>query len=236
MGFKKTLQRNSDNHVLSHPAQTNDAANLALAVRVFIDDKSLYVLHFTPSISNQKLILGHFVSKTPIELSSKKRSSFLKDVCTEKNCTFALGVGEVVYIPIYVLVGFMPRHQFNQQHQNNDTFYRPSVVNAQCILGSKIFPDAGINCNYAIDKFFQAYGEKVSCFRHLAKDNILQPNITQKYFITPNNYPDGNPGYNLYAFDARHHHDCSSTQPINVRFYFKPAVPAATNLIGFSLL
>ena len=73
--------------------------------------------------------------------------------------------------------------------------------------GSEKFPDSGINCNYAIDKYSQAYGEVVSCFRHSAKDNILQPYITQKDFVTSNNYPDGNPGYNLYVFDIRHHQD-----------------------------
>ena len=46
----------------------------------------------------------------------------------------------------------MQRDQFNQQHQNNDTFYRTSVVNAQGVIGSEKFPDAGINCNYAIVK------------------------------------------------------------------------------------
>ena len=56
----------------------------------------------------------------------------------------------------------MQRDQFNQQHQNNDTFYRPSVVNAQCIIGSEKFPDAGKNFNYAMHKYSQAYGEIVS--------------------------------------------------------------------------
>ena len=60
------------------------------------------------------------------------------------------------------------------------TFYVPSVVNAQCIVGSEKFPDARIKCNYAVDKNSQAYGEFVSCFRHLAKDNFLQPYITKK--------------------------------------------------------
>ena len=41
----------------------------------------------------------------------------------------------------------MQRGQSNQQHQNNDTFYRPSVVNAQAIIGSEITPNAGINCS-----------------------------------------------------------------------------------------
>ena len=80
MGYKLTLQRNSDNHVLSHPAQANDAENLALEGRVIIDDISLYVPHYTPSISNQKLMLGRIASRTPSELSFKKRSTYMKDV------------------------------------------------------------------------------------------------------------------------------------------------------------
>ena len=47
--------------------------------------------------------------------------------------------------------------------------------------------------NYAIDKYSQAYGEIVSCCRHLAKDNISEQYNTQRDFITSNNYPDGNP-------------------------------------------
>ena len=54
----------------------------------------------------------------------------MKDVTTENNWTFELSVGDGIDVPIYVIVGFMQRDQFNQQHQNNDTFYRPSVVNA----------------------------------------------------------------------------------------------------------
>ena len=130
----------------------------------------------------------------------------------------------------------MQRDQFVQQHQNNDPFYRKSVVNAQCIIGSKKFPKAAINCKNAFNEYSQAYGEIVSCFRHLAKDNILQPYFTQKNFITSNNYPDGNLGYNLYVFVIRHQQDYSSAQPIKVRFDFRPAVPAATILIGYALL
>ena len=56
LGYKITLERNSDNHVLSHPAQVNDAANLALVRRVITDDISLYVPHSCPSISNQNIM------------------------------------------------------------------------------------------------------------------------------------------------------------------------------------
>ena len=181
-------------------------------------------------------MLGHIVSKAPTGVSYIKRSSYMKDVTTEINWTFELGVGVGVDIPICVIVGFMQRDQFNQQHQNNDTYYRRSVVNAQFIIGSEKFPDAGINCKYAIDDYSQAYGEIVSRFRHLAKDNNLQPYITQKYFLTPNFYRDGNPGYILYVFDIRHHQDYSSAPPIKVRFNFGPPVLIATNLVGYALL
>ena len=97
----------------------------------------------------------------------------MKDVTTENIWTLELGVGDGIDIPIYVIVVFMQRYQFNQQHQNKDTFNKPSVVNAQCIIGREKIPDSGINCNHAIDKYSQTYGETVSCFRHLAKVNFF---------------------------------------------------------------
>ena len=42
-------------------------------------------------------------------------------------------------IPINIIAGFMQRNLFNKQHQNNDTFYGPSVVNAQCTIGCEKF-------------------------------------------------------------------------------------------------
>ena len=160
----------------------------------------------------------------------------MKDIATENKWNFDLRVGDGIDLPIFVIVGFMQRDQLNQQHQSNDTFCRRSVINAQWIIGSKNFPDAGKNCEYAVDKNSQAYREVVSCFRHLAKYNILQKYITQKDFVTSKNYPDDNPGYNLYVFDIRHHQKYSSAQPINVRFDFRPTFPATTNLIGYPLL
>ena len=54
--------------------------------------------------------------------------------------------------------------------------------------------------------------------------------------MTSNEYVNDIPGYNLYVFDIRHHQDYSSAQPIKVRFDFRPAVPLATNFIGYALL
>ena len=72
--------------------------------------------------------------------------------------------------------------------------------------------------------------------RHLAVVNISQSYSTQKDFVTSNNYPDCNPGHNLYDLDIHHHQVFSSAQPIKVRLDFRPAVPAARNLIGYALL
>ena len=125
LGYKLTLQRKNENHKLSHPAQANDATNLALAGRVITDDMSLYVWHYTPCTTNQKLILGHIVPKTPTELSFTKRSSFMKNVPSENTWTFKTCVGNGFQKSLYVIVGFMQRGQFNQQHQNNDAFHKP---------------------------------------------------------------------------------------------------------------
>ena len=92
LGYKLKLQRISDNHVLSHPPQANEAANLASAGRVIIEDLSWYVPHFTLSVKNQKLLFRHIESKTPTELTSIKRSSHMKDVATENKRTFELDV------------------------------------------------------------------------------------------------------------------------------------------------
>ena len=182
LGYKLTLQRNGDNHVLSHPPQANGAANIALAARVMINNLSWYMPHYTPSMSNRNLMVGHIISKTATELSYIERSSYMKDMTTEKIWSFELGVRNGIDVPIYIIVGFMERDQFNLHYQNNDICYRPSVVNAQAIIGSEKFLDAGINCNYANDKLSQAYGEHVSWFRHLAKDDILYTYFTQKDF------------------------------------------------------
>ena len=75
-----------------------------MAGRVLTDDISWYVPQYTPSISNQKLMFGHKVSIIPTELSYNKRLSYMKDVTTENNWNFELGVGDGIDIPLYVTV------------------------------------------------------------------------------------------------------------------------------------
>ena len=67
--------------------------------------------------------------------------------------------------------------------QNDGTFYRTTVIYAQCFIGrGKIekYRVAGMNCNYAIHKSSEAYKQTVSCFRHLAEDTVIQLYIAKK--------------------------------------------------------
>ena len=67
-------------------------------------------------------MLEHFVSRAATEMSYNIRSCCLKDIIAENNWTYELGVGDRIDIPINLIETFMQKDQFNQQHQNNDTF------------------------------------------------------------------------------------------------------------------
>ena len=42
-----------------------------------------------------------------------------------------------INIPIWIIIGFQQRQRQNSQNLNNDTFYRPAVKSAQCIIGTE---------------------------------------------------------------------------------------------------
>ena len=64
----------------------------------------------------------------------------------------------------------------------NDTFYRPPVTSAQCIIGTEKYPDNSILLNYNDDDYNQGYGQIKEAFRALTKDDILQPYISDNDF------------------------------------------------------
>ena len=106
MGYKFTLRRVSENRVLGHLAQDIDAAIVALARRVVIEDLSWYVPQYTPSISNQNLMLKQVVSKTPTQLSFMKRSAYMIDKSTENTWSCELGVEDGIDVAFHVIVEF----------------------------------------------------------------------------------------------------------------------------------
>ena len=61
--------------------------------------------------------------------------------------------------------------------------------------------------------------------------------MTQKDFITSEDYPEKDRvGYNIYAFDIRHHLDFSPAQLMKERFVLRPAAPRATVFFEHALL
>ena len=113
---------------------------------------------------------------------------------------------------------------------NNDTFYRPLVTSAQCIIGTEKYPDSGVLLNYNDDDYSQGYGQIQEA---LTKDNLLQQYISEHDFRWSND--DNDIGYNIYAFDIRYQIDIENSQPIKVELKFDGVVPAGTYGYAFVL-
>ena len=78
-------------------------------------------------------------------------------------------------VPIWIIVDFRQKDRQDSQNLNNDTFHRPPVTSAQCIIGTKRYPDSAILLNYDDDDYCQGYGQIKEAFRALTKNGILQP-------------------------------------------------------------
>ena len=168
LGYKLTLTRNTDNVVLNRDNGINNA-------KIKINAVGWYVPQYTPSISNQAVLSKQILSKTPTELQYVERSIFMKEVNTQNFWTFELGTQEVINIPIRITVGFQQRDRQDSQNLNNDTFYRPPVTSAHCLLGTEKKPGSGILINYNDDDYSQGYGQIKESFRALTKDDIFKP-------------------------------------------------------------
>ena len=115
---------------------------------------------------------------------------------------------------------------------NNDTFYRPLVTSAQCIIGTEKYPDSVILLNSNDDNYSHDSGQIKEAFKALTKDNLLQPYISDAGFRSSNN--GDNIGYNIYVFDIRYQKAFESSQPIKVEFKFERVIPAG--IYGYALV
>ena len=156
----------------------------------------------------------------------------MKEVNTQNLWNFELGTQEGINVPIWIIVGFQQQDRQNSQNLNNDTFYRPPVTSAQCIIGTEKYPDSAILLNYNDDDYSQGYGQIKSTFKALTKDDLLQPYISDNDFRLSNNNNDV--GYNLYVFDIRYQKNFENAQPIKVEFKFDGVVPAG--IYGYALV
>ena len=225
LGYKLTLTSNNDNAVLNK----NNATALGKVKIIAIE---WYVPHYTASMSQQTVLSNQIVNKIPRELQYIERSVFMKEVNTQNLWNFELGTQEGINVPIWIIVGFQQQDRQNSQNENNDTFCRPSVTSAQCIIGTEKYPDSAILLNYADDDYNQGYGQIKEAFRALTKDDILQPYISDEDFRSSN--INNVIGYNLYVFHMRYQKDFQNSQPIKVEFKFTGAVPAG--IYGYALV
>ena len=225
LGYKLTLTRNSDNAVLN---KTNATA----IGKIKINSIELYVPHYTASLKEQGLLMKQITDKIPTELQFVERSVFMKEVSTQNLWSFELGTQEGVNVPMLIIIGFQQSDRQHDQNLNNDTFYRPPVSSAQCIIGTEKYPDSAILLNYNDDDYSQGYGLIKRAFKDLTKDDILEPYISDNDFRSSN---DGhNIGYNLYIFDIRYQKTFESAQPTKVEFKFDGVVPAG--IYGYALV
>ena len=106
------------------------------------------------------------------------------------------------------------------------------ISSAQCIIGTKKYPDSAILLNYDDDDYSQGYGQIKEAFRALTEDDILQPYISEDDFRSDNN--GNNIGYNIHVFDIRYQKNYQSGQSVKIEFKLDKIVPAA--IYGYALV
>ena len=131
---------------------------------------------------------------------------------------FWIGAQEGINIPLWTILGFQQRKRESSQNLNNDNFYRPPVTKAQCIIGTKNYPDSSILLNSIDDDYSQGYGQIKEAFESLSKDDTLTLFLTDKDFRSSNINIDI--GFILYVFEMRRQKNSGSAQPIKVEFKF----------------
>ena len=114
-----------------------------------------YVPHLIGSISQQAILSNQNLSKTPTEFEYLKRSVFSKEVNTQKLWNFQLRTQERINILIWIIVSFQQRARQDSPKFTNDSFYRPPVTSAQCIIGTEKYPDNSRLSNCDDDDYCQ---------------------------------------------------------------------------------
>ena len=225
LGYRFILTRNTDNAVLNK-------AGTVTSGRIKINSLDWYVPHYTANLEEYTKLMTQIKKNALTLMHYVERSVFMKEVNTQNLWTFELGTQEGINVPIWIFVAFQQNDRQNDQKLNNDTFYRPPVTSAQCIIGNQKYPDNGILLNYNDDDYSQGYSLIKEAFKALTKHDILQPYISEHDFRSSN---DGNNiGYNIYAFDIRYQKNFESSQPIKVEFKFDGVVPAG--IYGYALV
>ena len=100
------------------------------------------------------MLSKQILSKVHTEFSYLERSVLTEEVNTQKLWTSELGTQKGLNVPKWIIVGFQQRDSQGSQKFNNDTFYRPSMTSAQCIIGTEKYPDSAIPIVYDDDDYY----------------------------------------------------------------------------------
>ena len=130
LGFKLILTGNSDNAVLNK----NNATAIG---KIKINSIDWYVLHYTPSIDQERVLTKQIVDKIPTELKYVEGNDFMEEMDTQNLWTFELGTQERINFPKWIIIGFQQKERQDSQNLAHDTFYEPTVTSAQCIIGTE---------------------------------------------------------------------------------------------------
>ena len=183
----------------------------------------MYVPYYKPRTPQQAILFKQILSKTT-ELEYVERSVFMKEMIIQTLWTFELWTQEGINVPIWIIVCFQQRDIQNSQNLNKDTFYRPSVTNAQCMIWTEKSLDSVILLKYDDADYSQGYGQIKEAFRAVTKDDILQPSISDHDFRSSNEA--NNIDYNLFFFDLRFQKTLEPALPIKVEFIFSENIHA----------
>ena len=126
--YNLLMMRNTDNAVINKDNAINNAKNKIIALE-------WYVPHYTPSITQQNILLNQIKKKIATELQYPETSVFMKKVNTQNFWNFELGVQEGIKVPKWIFLVFQQNDMHYNQNLSKETFYRIPVTSAQCIVG-----------------------------------------------------------------------------------------------------
>ena len=99
----------------------------------------------------------------------------MKEVNIHSQKNFELGSQESTNVRKWIIIGFQPRDRQDSQTLITDTFCSLPVTSAECIIGTKNYPDAAIILNNDDNDLTQGYARIEEIFRALTKVDNLQP-------------------------------------------------------------
>ena len=194
-----------------------------------IKDIIWYARHQTPSFGNIFLVSNHLLSGKNTDYSYISRNVSQKQVDTNNQWIFELGVKSGDELPIYAIIAFQNENRFSpDQMQNNAIFDRPDIIECSCVIGSTKFPDTN---EYQIDFERNKYNDLYNEVRRFYKDFLHgegSPYISIKDFKEL---------YPFVIFDLRNQKDVVSSQSVQARFRFRAGYNAVDqNFQGIGLL